>query len=379
MHIHFIIDKGYPTSAQRVRYHNLIQRIALSNTVECTSYSVPFYQDDPLVRCNIVTQGRKTISPRLGRLIDRFVFPDRHIFNIRKYQSSLGRSMQVKMASAIILGMAPFSFLVMGKYLKAKYPDTMLIADLADPFSFNMRYKTSRIRKYLAQLIESKCFSYFDCITVLNKQIQDHYSFLYPHHAQKFVVLEQGIEPELINKVNLVSSVNNPTYTFLYTGTFYKRGRSPFPLYHAFSASGMNVRLFVYGNIKTSLRPPVSPKIEYHTAVPKDDLLPLITQADALVLVDNAYGFQEPGKTLETLGINKPILFINDDSNSPAAYHAKMSGNVFWCKNYTSSISEAIKVIVDSKAAYTGLDISPYTWDQMYERLMRLLEKRSGG
>ncbi len=379
MHIHFIIDKGYPTSAQRVRYHNLIQRLALSNTVECTSYSVPFYQEDPLVKCNTVTQGRKTISPRLGRLIDRFVFPDRHIFNIRKYQSSLGRSMQVKMASAIILGMAPFSFLVMGKYLKAKYPDTMLIADLADPFSFNMRYKTSRIRKYLAQLIESKCFSYFDCITVLNKQIQDHYSFLYPHHAQKFVVLEQGIEPELINKVNLVSSVNNPTYTFLYTGTFYKRGRRPYPLYHAFSGCGMNVKVVVYGNIKKSLRPPVSPKIEYHTAVLKADLLPIITQADALVLVDNAYGFQEPGKTLETLGINKPVLFINENPNSPAAHHAKMSSNVFWCKNDASSISEAIKAIVDSNAAYIGLDISPYTWEKMHERLIGLLEKRSGG
>ena len=313
------------------------------------------------------------LSDFISKVMRRIIYPDVYIFRLGQYQRKLKAIFANNTFENVIIGCTPFSLLLLSKWIKTNYPSLPLIADMSDPFSFNMGNKGRRIR--IARDIESKAFSYFDKIIVLNEKIQKRYQQLYLKLAEKFQVVEQGVDEVFINKIKAFSSSNiiADGFTFLYAGGFYKKGRNPNNLYKAFELSELDCKLKIYGNIRKSNRPKTSNKIEYHKAVDKMQLAKITAKANALILFDNNYGYQVPGKTIETLASGKPVLFIYNNENSPTLQYVKDASGVVWVKNSVQDIKEGIYKIIKSEYDQPNFDYSPYIWDKMRIKIKNII------
>lgn len=312
-----------------------------------------------------------------NRIMRRIIYPDVYIFRLEQYKRKLKVIFSKNTFENVIIGCTPFSLLLLGKWIKTNYPSSLLIADMSDPFSFNMGNKGRPRRVRIARYIETKSFPYFDKIIVLNETIQKKYQQLYPELADKFQVVEQGVDEDFINRVNESTCSNRDIaqFTFLYAGGFYKKGRNPVNLYNAFELSELDCKLEIYGNIRKINRPKNSSKIEYHKAVDKMKLADITAKANALILFDNDYGYQVPGKTIETLASGKPVLFIYKNNNSPTLKYIKDASGILWVKNSVTEIREGIYQIIKGEYNQPYFDYSPYTWEKMRMKLENLLMK----
>ncbi|MDD3818246.1 MAG: hypothetical protein PHG41_00170 [Actinomycetota bacterium] len=308
-------------------------------------------------------------------IMRRIVFPDVYIFRLNQYKRKLRDILSVNNVKNIIIGVTPFSLLLLGRWIKTNYPSLQLIADMSDPFSFNMIYRNRPYRTRLAKYIENKAFPYFDHIIVLDEGIQIRYRQIYPEFSEKFQVIEQGVDKDFINKVKELSNTSKNHFTFLYAGIFYSRARNPINLYQAFELTECDCKLEIYGNFKRSNRPKPSPKIVYHKAINREKLSYITAQTNALILFDNEYGYQVPGKTLETLASGKPVLFIYNNENSPTIKYVKEAKGVVWVKNSVQEIKEGIIKIIKGEYDNPYFNYTPYTWDKMRIKLENILKK----
>jgi len=365
------------SSAQGVRYTALYSnKSAVVNDVNLVYSS----SSDKLDGWETYTVGQikfPFLYNSFNRIMRRIIYPDVYIFRLEQYKRKLKGIFFRNTFENVIIGCTPFSLLLLGKWIKTNYPSSQLIADMSDPFSFNMGNKGRPRRVRIARYIETKSFTYFDKIIVLNETIQKRYQQLYPELAEKFQVVEQGVDEDFINRVNesTCSNKNIAQFTFLYAGGFYKKGRNPVNLYNAFELSELDCKLEIYGNIRKINRPKNSNKIKFHKAVDKMKLADITAKANALILFDNDYGYQVPGKTIETLALGKPVLFIYKNNNSPTLKYIKDASGVVWVKNSVTEIREGIYKIIKGEFTQPYFDYSPYTWGKMRMKLENLLMK----
>jgi len=365
------------SSAQGVRYTALYSnKSAVGNDVNLV-YSSSSDKLDGWETYTVRQIKFPFLYKSFNRIMRRIIYPDVYIFRLEQYKRKLKVIFFRNTFENVIIGSTPFSLLLLGKWIKTNYPSSLLIADMSDPFSFNMGNKGRPRRVRIARYIETKSFPYFDKIIVLNETIQKKYQQLYPELADKFQVVEQGVDEDFINRVNESTCSNRDIaqFTFLYAGGFYKKGRNPVNLYNAFELSELDCKLEIYGNIRKINRPKNSSKIEYHKAVDKMKLADITAKANALILFDNDYGYQVPGKTIETLASGKPVLFIYKNNNSPTLKYIKDASGILWVKNSVPEIKEGIYKIIKGEYAQPYFDYSPYTWEKMRMKLENLLMK----
>jgi len=314
----------------------------------------------------------------INRIMRRIIYPDVYIYRLEQYKKRLRFIFSDNTFENVIIGCTPFSLLLLGKWIKTNYPSSLLLADMSDPFSFNMGNRGRPIRVRISRYIERRAFPYFDKIIVLNETIQQRYQQLYPKIEDRFQVIEQGVDEVYIRKIQELSGSNTITdgFTFLYAGAFYKRQRNPANLYKAFESTDINCKLEIYGNLRKSLKPKRSSKIIYHSSIDRKELAYITATANALILFDNDYGFQVPGKTIETLALGKPILFIYKNKNSPTLNYVKNASGVVWVKNSIPEIREGIYKIIKGEYTQPYFDYSQYTWEQMSIKLKSIIDKK---
>jgi len=373
------------TSAQGVRYCCLFSEY-LGYQIHTLSFNMPLsFIIDPIENIclrNINSKWLNTLRTFnlkvLRHLLNTFVFPDWLLCFLPLYKKRLRKLMKLSKYSYIIIGVTPFSLLMLSKWLRMNINDCSIIADMSDPFSFNMGNRGRPRRVRIARYIETRAFPYFDKIIVLNETIQRRYQQLYPKLAEKFQVVEQGVDEVFINKIKAFSGSNTiaDEFTFLYAGGFYKNGRNPSNLYKAFELSELDCKLEIYGNIRKINRPQTSNKIKYHKALDKMQLADITAKANALILFDNDYGYQVPGKTIETLASGKPVLFIYNNDKSPTLQYVKKAKGVVWVKNSVPEIEEGIYKIIKGEFAQPYFDYSPYTWEQMRIKLKDIIDNK---
>ncbi|MDD2246992.1 MAG: hypothetical protein PHC39_07970 [Proteiniphilum sp.] len=359
------------TSAQGVRYQSLFRnaQLALSYSQMNGSFLG--------MRQEYVRKKRTTrLNSILFSIMRRVVYPDPYVFRIKKYHSSILKHIRDDDSYKVILGCTPFSLLLLVPLLKRVNSSLPVIVDMSDPFSFNMGNYRRPIRTHIACSIEKTSFPHIHKIVVLNECIREQYGHIYPLWKKKFMVIEQGVDESFIKSVRSESTIEreNISFTFLYAGGFYKKGRNPSELYKAFEAQKESCRLSVYGNIIKSLRPSGSDNIAYHRAIDKDMLARITAQADALILMDNDYGYQVPGKTLETLASGKPVLYIYNNEASPTLKYIREARGVVWAKNNAADIATAIKRIVNGDYDEPCFDYEPYIWEKMRSKYEILLK-----
>ena len=300
------------------------------------------------------------------------IFPDSYLIHLKEVQNHLKNLLLSESFNNCIISMPLFSQIKLAKYIKEINPEICVIADMLDPFSFYITNSNqNRINKALN--IEKEYFPYYDYIINLNDSIVDKYQDLYPELKDRFKVIEQGVDVDFINKIKSYPENLSNSFTFLYTGIFYKKGRSPNNIYNAFNKIQEKCKLYIYGNYKMVLHPPQSSSINYHHSIKRDELAKVIASANALVIVDNEWGYQVPGKTLETLAVCKPILFIYNNEQSPTLKYIREAKGVVWAKNNTEDIMKGIEKIIGGEYEEPYFDYSPYTWEKLMEKYQELL------
>lgn len=359
------------TSAQGVRYHYMVDKFLELGQVTMLTHSHPFVDEND--KLNSVTVTKKAIPQLLAKILRMVLIPDTIIISILKYERAIDKLFQINEFDNVIIGMTPFSLLLLGKKIKSFSSQIKLIGDLSDPYSFNMGMKDKPIQRWLARLIEKHSFPYFDKLIVLNDTIKSKYQRKYPEQKEKFHTIEQGVDEGFIEAIQSHKIVENKEFTFIYAGGFYKRGRNPSNLYHAFENIGKTTRLKIYGNIRKNLRPPITYPFEYHKAVARDKLIDILAQADALILVDNKFGVQVPGKTIETLTSGKPVLFIYENEQSPTLQYVKDARGIVWAKNNTDEIRKGIEKIIIGDHVLPSFSYCQYTWSAMMNKYKTMI------
>lgn len=323
----------------------------------------------------VVNKGVSNRRMRLlGMLTRRYLIRDfvldEYCFTLHNYKKVLMGHLRDTPESTVLICCAPYSLLLLAKIIKSLAPETHLILDLGDPFSFNMSF--SRIRSYIARHIEKKYLPYYEKIVVLNEVQQERYMSMYPAISYKFIVIEQGIDESFVLSARKKQPHKKRKFTFIYAGAFYKKGRTANYLFRSIKHFE-NCKLKIYTSAEWARKLVKSKNVEWNGRISRNELAIATSEADAIVIIDNDYGCHVPGKTLESLALEKPVLFIYNNENSPSLKYVQQARGVVIAKNDEDSISQAITLIICGNYNQPFFDYSPYTWSTIRAKYRDLL------
>ena len=133
----------------------------------------------------------------------------------------------------------------------------------------------------------------------------------------------------------------------------------------------------MYGNINKSLLPSSNTtKIEYKGQIDHEKLTQEYLNNDVLVFIDNDKGYQVPGKVLELLAMQKPVLFIYSNEKSPTLFYVKDSGFVIMVKNNVDNIIEGIIQIQNTDfSRVKSIDITQYYWGELNKKYLKIINE----
>ena len=376
----FITHNSNINTSKGVRHQNIIKFLSDYYKISVISY------DDFISKTNTVSKSKSPLS-KLKKLIyrqiiRRFSFPDEFFFIRRWYRLEALKQLKAAHYDAIILGVPPYSFYRIAGSLKKNYPHIKLIMDISDPFYGNVTvlHSNNFILKTLAKAYEKKYVNLADHLVVLNEEIKTFYGLTFG--IKNISVIEQGVDNLIIEKISDAyrkipkrEKDKSEPFVLVYGGLFYKKFREPFELYKAMELSKINIKLKIFGKINPKFLPEPSDKIEYHGRVKQEDLFREYMQADMIVFIDNAYGIQVPGKTIELTIFNKPILFISSNDQSASFRYFQKCQHLIRVENNYKSIEQQLNPIKTSyfKESSLKFDISEYYWQNLIPKYLPLI------
>lgn len=363
------------SSAQGIRYINLVKYLKnefniIHITFDKSFFYLPGVDNYQIKLCWLSNIERKILRFFYKHL--NIIFPDEYRYFTGSYLNTIQTIIASYKIDTIIIGMTPFSFMKLGERLKENYPRVRLIADMSDPFSANAKYFHNKCKQTKARRFEMRYIHYFDSIIVLNDKIKDYYKS-FP--VKQVVTIEQGVN-ELFTGFSPKLKIKNEL-TLIYAGGFYEEFRNPGVLFQAIVDLDLNIRLHIYGGTyKRYLKISEYHFINKHDSVSQEQLIKEIEKAHVLLLIDNFYGMQVPGKTLECLAYNRPVLLIYENEDSPTLFYSKDVKGVYLVKNIKEDISKAIiKIWQEYDNCETFFDVSPFLWSKLSEHYKNIIEQ----
>lgn len=279
-----------------------------------------------------------------------------------------------KNIDAVIILTKPFFLMKLIVPIKHAHPNVMVCCDMTDPFSSNVELlHTNSLHKRMIQSFEEKYMSEADYIVVLNKEILKYYQDI----CKNIVVIEQGIDDSLIDAIRNSEGgfAKDNTTSLVYAGNFYKKIRDPHELYRAIDAIKQEVKLTIYTHVeKRECLPHSTEQIENLPSVDKDELFKVYANSNIIVFIDNFFGIQVPGKTLEVLATNKPVLFIYNNKYSPTLNYVKSQKGIFLVENDYVAISETIERILDQEVSTWNRDVKKYYWENILNMYITIID-----
>ena len=376
-----IIGKVHSSSSQGIRYHNLMNNFGDDYEIKVlTLYPTLFLNKNFKSKSLKVTSLEKTFKWILNHVIERFLFPDKYIFKIRKYKALINNALLTKTYDYIILGLTPFSLYKLASFIKRATPDKYILCDLSDPFIKNAANNYwIPFWEYRINYFEKRALSYVNRLIVLNPVVKILYAKTYKSfNAQNIYVVEQGVpeKPFIKNNTEFVKNFDDKGVKLLYAGGMYTKLREPFELYKAIeSIDNHELVLDIYGNIKPVFSSFSNKKIVYKGIIPQSRLFEEYLKCQILVFIDNAFGIQVPGKLFEIISQDKPVLFIYSNSDSPSLLYLKDSTNIFLVKNEATEIQLIIEKILNTDLnSFTGTIVSNYTWIKLADKYREIIE-----
>lgn len=297
------------------------------------------------------------------------LWPDSSVLILPKYKRAIKLILKDKTYKTIIIQVLPNSLLLLPKYIKSLDNKLNVIVDLSDPVTTHLSFKsfTSQKQKYLYKL-EKNSMKYIDTLIVLNKEIKEYYE---RNYNLKTVVIEQGIDEDFTSSISLKNR-NNKT-SLIYAGQLYKGGREPYELYKAIEDFNSRVVLSVFGRFNKAFIPPKTDAFHYGGRLTRNELKKHYNYADIIVFIDNKNTIQVPGKALEVLALNKPILFIYYNQDSPTVEFFRDQPGIYYSEDNQFKIRSTIKKIIDDNCFWYDRNLEQYYWENILKRLSYLL------
>jgi hypothetical protein len=82
---------------------------------------------------------------------------------------------------------------------------------------------------------------------------------------------------------------------------------------------------------------------------------------------------QVPGKLIEIMSFDKPILFIYQNDNSPSFNYIKDQPGIFITKNNVLEIKKTINLIIETKNKNWKRDIRKYYWENLFKKYKNII------
>jgi hypothetical protein len=376
----FITHNSNINTSKGARHQNIIRYLGEYCQITVIQYDKFISETSAVSKSNSFVSKLKKIIYR--QIIRRFSFPDEFIFIRRWYFMETMKQLKEGQYDIVLIGVPPYSFYHLARSLKKNFPHIKLLIDISDPFYGNVTvlHSGNLLRKMFAKAYEKKFVNLADHIVVLNEEIKTFYERTFG--IKNITVIEQGVDNLVIEKISDTYRLNtkqeknkNQPVVLVYGGLFYKKFREPFELYKAVESSKSNIKLKLFGKINPTFIPEPSDRIEYYGRVSQEDLFREYMQADIIVFIDNAYGIQVPGKTIELMIFNKPILFISSNRQSASIRYFQNCHNLIRVENTYKSIEQAlnsIKKIIDPDT-FPEVDISGYYWQNLIPKYLTII------
>lgn len=314
---------------------------------------------------------------KFNRFINRIIrklplLPDSDILILRKYKKALKKLLHQNKYDTVIIGILPVSFLYLAEFVKKINPELKTIVDMSDPISAQISFRSLlKLKQNFLLKLEEKCFKFIDSLIVLNDEIKEYYKKKY--NIRNIIIIEQGIEKSLIMNDKKVKYNNLDEIKLIYAGQLYKGGREPFELYEAITKTRYKVKLNIYGNFKKYFRPPKNDRFYYGGIISRKELINKYKESQIIVFIDNKDTLQIPGKTIEILTFNKPILFIYYNYDSPTFNYVKKYEGIYFSNNNSDDINSSINDIMINNNFYFKRDLTNYIWNNLLTRISNII------
>jgi len=311
----------------------------------------------------------------INRIINRIVrklplLPDSDVLILKKYKKAIIKSLKQNNFNTVIIGILPYSFLYLAKFIKNINKDINVIVDMSDPISASISFNSLSERKRIFFLnLEKIHLPYVDTLIVLNNEIKQYYEKKY--RVNQVIVIEQGIDEAILEQK--IKNIKSTRISFIYVGHLYKEGREPYELYKGIKETSYDVKLNVYGNVKKYFYPPKNKRFFCGGRITREKLKKKYAESNVIVFIDNKDTLQVPGKTLEISALNKPVLFIYYNEDSPTLNYVKNHKGIFLTKNNSANIKRTIENIIDNNIFYYNRDLSMYYWDNLLNKLYEVI------
>ena len=179
------------------------------------------------------------------------------------------------------------------------------VADCGDPY---MGCKTDTYNKFFYfKYVEKIWCKRCDLITIPEESSISGY---YPEFHNKIRVIPQGFD---FDEIKFPSYSPNSIPTFAYAGALAMHYRNPYPLLEYLCGVNREFKFIVYNNsnILEPFKDRLKHKLEVRKYVPREELLPVLSQMDFLVNFDNNTSVQTPSKLIDYAIVNRPVLSID--------------------------------------------------------------------
>ncbi len=333
--------------------------------------TLPFQYEPNRIKISLNILKKKNFISLLKKVyLKAYSFPDIYNYYIKYFKKELYLKIKQKNYKTVLILIKPFSLIKIAKIIKKKYHNINIVIDTSDPFLKNVGYQnTNIIKKLRIKYFEFIHLKYVNTLIVLNKEGKEYYS----KYVEKIIIIEQGVNDKIINynKSNTIKKTNK--FKLIYGGVFYKHLREPFELYKSIICFESDIKLSIYSRSPKYFHPPVHERISYKKPIKQDELFNQYLNCDIIVFIDNFVGIQVPGKIIEILVFNKPILFIYENEDSPSINYIKNYEGIYMVKNNHKKISETISTIISEYPKQINRDIGKYYWRSILKKLYHVI------
>lgn len=376
----FISDTTSVIASTSIRHDRLIKYLSSANEV-ITIKSRHSYYIKVKQELNRTSVWRRILISVLKHIKRILITEDEHFLCRKGIKKQLKKIKHDNSIDVIILGIMPHSFLPLARYIKKYFSHVKLVIDISDPFYANVKKKyRSLLKNTIIFYYERYYLRFADTITVLNKEVGDFYKDTYKLKC-RIEVVEQGFEryqtkTKTQSPDRLITSDSKSTIKLIYGGHFYYNLRDPEFLFNALEEVNLDIRLNIYGGgFNWGLKAKhICNKIFFYESIPQEQLDIQFQNSDIIVFLDNQYGIQVPGKTLEILKYGKPILFISSHSSSPSSTYLVGYKGLVHVKNNSHDIIIGLSKCIEMRDHnYEYPELQKYTWEHLVEKLENLI------
>lgn len=282
----------------------------------------------------------------------------------------------------IVSSAAPFSSHVVAHRLQ-QWSRLPWIADFSDPFADNPFVRRSPWRRRVDRGLEDSWFRAMAGAIVPVPEMKALFLREHPGMAPGSVhVIPYGFEQELYEKAE---PARFEGFTIVHTGTFYRDMRDPGPFLHALAAvRDLPIRVIHAGVLQPEWvelleRLGISDRFEVLGLLPREAIVPLQLGSSCLLLIGNRGGLQLPGKLLDYLGAQRPILALRNDAHDIAAELVATHGAGPVVPNETEAIASALRALFEQwldgslGGRYRHCGATDFSWTRLVGILDRAL------